>query len=80
MLTTHVHMLTFILAVVGMIGCLGRFDYNVVLALGWIILGDKNPTFSNSFGVSNFCYLVLFHDHWINARRFIINFCNFRSN
>ena len=54
MLSTHVHTFTFILAIVGMIGCLGRFDYNVVLALGWIILGDKNLTFTNSFGVTNF--------------------------
>lgn len=54
MLSTHVHTFTFILAIVGMIGCLGRFDYNVVLALGWIILGDKNLNFTNSFGVTNF--------------------------
>lgn len=51
MLKGYVHLATFILAVVGLVGCAGRFDYNFLLALGWIYLADKHPFFSNSFAV-----------------------------
>jgi hypothetical protein len=30
----------------------GRFDYNIVLALGWLYLGDINHGLTNSIGVT----------------------------
>jgi hypothetical protein len=51
MLAPYVHTLTFVLAVASLIGCVGRFDYNLVLALGWIYLGDKHSHFTNTVGV-----------------------------
>lgn len=38
----YANTLTVVLAVVGAIGCVGRFDYNLVLALGWLYLGMLN--------------------------------------
>lgn len=51
MLKGYVQTSTFILAVVGLFGCAGRFDYNLLLALGWIYLADKQPQFGNSLAV-----------------------------
>jgi len=51
MLKGYLHTVTFILAVVGLVGCAGRFDYNLVLAIGWIYLSDKHPAFSSSMPV-----------------------------
>lgn len=51
MLVRYVHTTTFILTVIGLIGCAGRFDYNLLLALGWIYLSDKHPSFAKSFAV-----------------------------
>lgn len=44
MLPPFVHSTTFLLAVVGLVGCLGRFDYNAVLALGWMYLAEKHDS------------------------------------
>lgn len=52
MLVGYVYTATFLLAVAGLVGCAGRFDYNLLLALGWIFLADKHPAFSSSFAVS----------------------------
>jgi len=38
-----IHGCLFVLAITGLIGCLSRFDYNIVLALGWMLLADKHP-------------------------------------
>ena len=51
----YANTLTVILAVVGAIGCVGRFDYNLVLALGWLYLGILNERLTYSIGV----YLLL---------------------
>ena len=56
MLKGYLHTVTFILAVVGLIGCAGRFDYNLVLAIGWIYLSDKHPAFSSSIPVQSHQY------------------------
>lgn len=53
MLVGYVYTATFVLAVAGLVGCAGRFDYNLLLALGWIFLADKHPAFSSSFAVSH---------------------------
>lgn len=52
MLVGYVYTATFLLAVAGLVGCAGRFDYNLLLALGWIFLADKHPALSTSFPVS----------------------------
>lgn len=52
-MSSYAYTLTFLLAVVGLVGCVGRFDYNLVLALGWIYLTDKNIAFSTSLAVHN---------------------------
>jgi hypothetical protein len=51
MLVKYAYTATFILALAGLVGCAGRFDYNLLLALGWIYLNDKHPSFSRSFAV-----------------------------
>ena len=51
MLKGYVHVAAFTLAAVGLVGCAGRFDYNLLLALGWIYLADKHPFFAYSFAV-----------------------------
>ncbi len=51
MIPPYAHTFTFILALFGLVGCIGRFDYNLVLALGWIYLGDINYRLTNSIGV-----------------------------
>ena len=51
MLVGYVYTATFMLAVAGLVGCAGRFDYNLLLALGCIFLADKHPAFANSFAV-----------------------------
>ena len=51
MLPTYVHTFTFILAMVALVGCLGRFDYNIVLALGWLYLGQLHPSLTSSLAV-----------------------------
>ena len=38
----YVNTLTVVLAIIGAVGCVGRFDYNIVLALGWLYLGEIN--------------------------------------
>lgn len=48
----HAHALVFLLAIAGLVGCVGRFDYNLVLALGWLYIGDFNPQLTNSVGVT----------------------------
>jgi len=40
MLPPYVHSATFVLGIVALVGCLGRFDYNIVLALGWMYLSE----------------------------------------
>jgi hypothetical protein len=35
----YANTLTVVLAVVALVGCVARFDYNICLALGWIYLG-----------------------------------------
>lgn len=69
MLPTIVHTLIFLLAVffrlsqlVAFVGCTGRFDHNIVLSLGWIYLGSKNPHLTESFTVqklTNFSFISL---------------------
>lgn len=62
MIPVYAHTLVFVLAVTGLVGCVGRFDYNLVLALGWLYLGDLNRQITNSVGVilisysSTFCF------------------------
>ena len=51
MLPPYVNTLIFILLAVALVGCVGRFDYNLVLGLGWLYLGDKHPHFTNAIGV-----------------------------
>lgn len=47
----YAHTLAVVLAVVGAVGSVGRFDYNLVLALGWIYLSYLNPRLTSSLGV-----------------------------
>ena len=47
----YANTLTVVLAVVATIGCVGHFDYNLVLALGWLYLGNLNPRLTYSIGV-----------------------------
>ena len=47
----YANTLTVVLAVVAAVGCVARFDYNIVLALGWIYLGSLNPRLTLSIGV-----------------------------
>lgn len=72
MLVRYVHTTTFILAVIGLIGCAGRFDYNLLLALGWIYLSDKHPSFSKSFAVippiSSFTSCCWGRSSWISLQ------------
>ena len=48
----YANTLTVVLAVVAAIGCVGRFDYNIVLALGWLYIGSIYPNLTNSLGVT----------------------------
>jgi len=63
------HTLTVILAVVAAVGCVGHFDFNLVLALGWIYLSYLNPRLTSSLGVLSTSFLVLPHDSWLAACR-----------
>ena len=46
-----VHNMAFILVVLGLVGCLGRYDYNAVLGLGWIYLSHLHPSLTSSIAV-----------------------------
>lgn len=52
MIPVYAHTLVFVLAIAGLVGCVGRFDYNLVLALGWLYLGGLNKEITNSVGVT----------------------------
>lgn len=65
MLAPYVHTLIFILAVAALIGCVGRFDYNLVLALGWIYLSGIHPNFTNTVGVNLYSFSFTF---WLSVQ------------
>lgn len=65
----YAHTLVFLLAVAGLVGCVGRFDYNLVLALGWLYLGDLNPQITSSVGVTAILSLVPSHASGLNRGR-----------
>ena len=52
MLPPYVNALVFVVLAASLVGCVGRFDYNLVLGLGWLYLGDKHPHLTNTIGVS----------------------------
>lgn len=65
----YAHTLVFLLAVAGLVGCVGRFDYNLVLALGWLYLGDLNPQITSSVGVTAILSLVSSYASGLNSCR-----------